>query len=294
MDRVLGPLSGRSTGSVLALALLLVVGFGLVGYVAPDYSLSILYLIPIALVTATLGLQAGVAMSAASAVAMLVGETRTIFARQDPLFPWWYTAIHFVCFLLFAFLLVVLRQELKAEESLARQDPTTGAANRRAFFDLVGRELERTRRYGQTFSLALLDLDNFKAINDAFGHETGDDLLRAMVQLLRNQLRTVDTVARLGGDEFGILLPETPAEGAAAVLEKVRQEFDETMQARKWPVTFSCGAVAFGAATPSVSHAIRTADDLMYVAKRAGKDQVRVETWAVGEGTEVRGLRTEA
>jgi diguanylate cyclase (GGDEF)-like protein len=293
MNRVLSTLSRRSSWSVLALALGLVLVFGSVGYLAPDYSLSILYLIPIALTTGPLGLRAGVLVSFASALAMLAAETQTVFARYDPVFPWWYTAIHLVFFVVFAFLLFLLRQELQAEEFLAREDPTTGAANRRAFFDLVGTELERSRRYGKQFSLALLDLDNFKSINDEFGHEAGDELLRAVVQLLRAQLRTVDTVARLGGDEFGILLPETPADGAEAVLEKVRVEFDEMMVARKWRVTFSCGAVAFGSAPPNVSHAIRTADDLMYVAKRAGKDQVKVQTWGSEQIPEERSLKTD-
>lgn len=97
----------------------------------------------------------------------------------------------------------------------------TGVANTRAFKELAATELERARRYGRTFTLATLDLDNFKAVNDTLGHATGDRLIHDVGQAIRHRLRRVDIVARIGGDEFVVVLPETGAAAAAIALAHV-------------------------------------------------------------------------
>src|SRR6185312_6159583 len=105
---------------------------------------------------------------------------------------------------------------------LARIDALTGVANGRTFYDLARVELCRFQRTGRPFTVAYLDLDNFKQVNDRLGHPAGDDLLRRVAQVLRDNTRVLDVPARLGGDEFALLLPETDAEDALPVLSKLR------------------------------------------------------------------------
>ncbi|HRI52198.1 MAG TPA: GGDEF domain-containing protein [Pseudomonadota bacterium] len=122
-----------------------------------------------------------------------------------------------------------MRAAYERERRLALTDPLTGASNRRFFVEFAQREIERLRRYGLPFSLCYLDLDNFKDVNDQYGHSTGDDLLRQLVQALASQVRASDLVARMGGDEFALLLPQTDAAGALAAVSKLRDAIDETM-----------------------------------------------------------------
>jgi diguanylate cyclase (GGDEF)-like protein len=121
-----------------------------------------------------------------------------------------------------------------------------------------------------------LDLDNFKRVNDTLGHAVGDELLACVADLLRRTLRASDTVGRLGGDEFALLLPETTAPAADALLQKLRGVLMDTMRAKQWPVTFSMGAAAFLDNPASVEEMIRTADELMYSVKKSGKNRISV------------------
>lgn len=119
-----------------------------------------------------------------------------------------------------------VQQQLEAalikEQELARIDPLTHVSNRRAFYELAEIEIVRARRNGCPLSVAYMDVDNFKFVNDDLGHATGDLVLVTIASTLRSELRASDIVARLGGDEFAILLPETDAESAQAVLDKLR------------------------------------------------------------------------
>jgi diguanylate cyclase (GGDEF)-like protein len=123
--------------------------------------------------------------------------------------------------------------------------------------------------------VAYLDLDNFKEVNDRFGHSRGDSLLRLVAATIRTNLRKTDMVARLGGDEFALLLPETGYEPAAAVLRKIHQLLLGKMQRCGYPVTCSIGAVTFLRPAESVEELIKRADACMYAAKRGGKDRMK-------------------
>ena len=279
MNRILGSLSRQSKAIVLGVAVLLVALIGIINGLAPDYSLSIFYLIPIALVAGPVGLRASLAISALATIPLFISETQSSRAAAEPLLPMWNTAVHFAFFVISSYLLAAVRREMKREEVLARQDPTTGAPNRRAFFERLTAEVERARRYQGTFALGVLDLDNFKSVNDRYGHAAGDELLRRLVAGLQTRLRTVDAVARLGGDEFAVILPETPLEGTRAVFEKLLSDFHLEMERAGWPVTFSAGVAVFESAPASAEEALRYADQLMYTIKRAGKGGVVAEPW---------------
>jgi len=278
MNPVLAELDRVPSPVLLVAALAITALIAAFGYLQPDWSLSVLYLLPISLVAGPLGLRAALIVSVASAGGMAVGEFRGTMARVDPLHPWWDTTVHFAFFAITSALLVGMRRELAREERLARVDPTTGAANRRAFFEAVEAEIARAARYGKPLTVGVLDLDKFKSVNDSLGHAAGDEALRTVVAVLRRDLRTVDTVARLGGDEFGLLLPETAEEGATFALGKLQEGFAEAMRRGGWPLNFSAGVIVYTEPPASVTEALKAADELMYRAKRTGKGGIVTAT----------------
>jgi diguanylate cyclase (GGDEF)-like protein len=169
-----------------------------------------------------------------------------------------------------------LKVLLAKEHDLARIDPLTTVPNRRAFYEALEKERVRTIRYRRPCTLAYLDLDNFKKVNDSLGHAVGDELLVEVAAGLRSNLRVTDYVGRLGGDEFAILLPETDATAAKLVLHKLRLRLLEQMKTHNWKVTFSIGAATFLDPPASLDVMIRLADETMYAIKAQGKNNVSV------------------
>lgn len=140
-------------------------------------------------------------------------------------------------------------------------------------------ELDRFQRYGRAFSLAYLDLDNFKTVNDRWGHAVGDEVLRLIAKFIQRHIRRTDVLVRLGGDEFTLLLPETDAQMARAVCGKIQAGLAAEMRARQWPVTMSIGVLTCQAPPPSVDVLVSRADELMYTAKRGGKNCIQCATY---------------
>jgi diguanylate cyclase (GGDEF)-like protein len=167
-----------------------------------------------------------------------------------------------------------LESALRREQDLARSDPLTGIANRRALNEHLEREIARARRHSRPLTVAYIDLDDFKRVNDRLGHDVGDCLLREVATALTRVIRAGDVLARVGGDEFAVVLPETDLEGARPVLEKLRQVISETRQDDHGPVTASIGAATLARTVRSPSELVRDTDELMYVAKHSGKDAV--------------------
>ncbi len=167
-----------------------------------------------------------------------------------------------------------MRLDLAEQARLALTDHLTGAANSRSFHEIAGREIERQKRFGRPLSIAYLDLDNFKAVNDTHGHETGGALLRGVAAVLKANTRATDVVARLGGDEFAVLFPETDEAAARAAAEKLRAALQEWMRGGGHLVTVSIGVATFAAPPAGVKEMVTLADELMYNAKRGGKNRV--------------------
>ena len=161
----------------------------------------------------------------------------------------------------------------------ALTDELTGLVNRRGFIDALDTEIARTDRLGDTLSVLVADLDNFKRINDRFGHPAGDEALRTFADLLRGQVRAIDTAARLGGEEFGILLPGTDLAGAGMVGERIREHLVERMILHENlggnGLTASIGVVQYHSG--SHDDLLRRADAALYRAKAQGKNRVVVE-----------------
>ena len=155
-----------------------------------------------------------------------------------------------------------------------RLDPVTGALNRGGFIEVLEDESKRARRYLHPLTVAYVDLDDFKLVNDLLGHEAGNSCLQAVVRTMQDTLREVDFVARIGGDEFALLLSETKAEDVRGVFDKLRTALLEAMQAKNWRVTFSIGAVTFGEPLGDPIEMMAKADELMYSVKLSGKNHI--------------------
>jgi len=156
----------------------------------------------------------------------------------------------------------------------AATDHLTGLANRRALHDALKREVARGIRYGQPVSVVLVEVDNFKRINDGHGHLRGDAVLRCVGRLLRGICREMDFAARFGGDEFVLMLPNTPKSGALRVLERLRRRAPEMGRRFGVPLTTSAGIATLPQDGLTADALIEAADQAMYRAKRLGGNRV--------------------
>jgi len=169
------------------------------------------------------------------------------------------------------------RQVRLSEE--ARRDDLTGLYNRRAFNDFFRAEAGRVRRYGGLLALVLLDLDHFKRVNDAHGHDAGDEVLRDFARVLRESCREVDVPARYGGEEFAVLMPAAGTRAARLLAERVRRDFGAIKfreDGERFGVTVSAGVCKWTRSVNSPRAMLRRADAALYAAKHAGRDRVRV------------------
>jgi diguanylate cyclase (GGDEF)-like protein/putative nucleotidyltransferase with HDIG domain len=156
-------------------------------------------------------------------------------------------------------------------------DALTSVGSRKLLEDKLQTEFARSQRYKRTFSLAIIDLDNFKTINDVLGHAAGDEALKKVAKCMKKQKRTTDILTRYGGDEFVLLMPETKAKDAALLLERVRKKAQRIELMEKLPMTVSCGiAQSSSKAEDSSRQLLRRADLALYQAKSAGRNCVKV------------------
>ncbi|MGZ6206845.1 MAG: GGDEF domain-containing protein [Syntrophales bacterium] len=258
-----------------------VVFVGVIDYLAGyEIELAIFYLIPIAFVTWLAGKRSGTLISIVSTIIIFLADMLAGKVFSHPLIGSWNTLATLGIFLIIVFSLSSLKNALKEEQMSARTDSLTGVANSGYFKLLTDLEVERCRRYNSSFTFAYIDCDNFKFINDKFGHNTGDDLLILLAETVRENIRITDIVARLGGDEFGILLPETGKEQGQAVIVKIQKMLLEVMEENGWPVTVSIGAVTYLNAPTAADEVIKSADNLMYAVKSSGKNSLKHETYS--------------
>ena len=260
---------------IVAAAIAMVILIGTIDFITgAQVSVAPLYLLPIAVATWFVGLRTGLIFCGLSAVVRLQDFWLTTHRFSHPLIAYWNGLVELGFFIVVALILSRLRSTTEHWAILARTDPLTGVLNRRAFTETATREVARAERYHRSLSLAYLDIDDFKKVNDEGGHEDGDRLLVAVAETLARNLRSFDLVARYGGDEFVLLLPETGDKGAEIVLDKVMGALRSAVQGR-WPASFSIGAVTIDGPRTSLDRLIQQADKLVYAAKQEGKDCVR-------------------
>jgi two-component system cell cycle response regulator len=163
-------------------------------------------------------------------------------------------------------------------EQMVVSDPLTGLSNRRYLMDRLTQEMQRSDRHGEPLAFAMVDLDGFKPINDQFGHVIGDKVLRAVGSAISRSVRVSDVAARYGGDEFAIILPQTPAEGAMRVCERILRSISELQlqdeHGTPCKVTASLGLAYYPAEdVETPEDLVHSADGALYGAKRSGKNR---------------------
>jgi diguanylate cyclase (GGDEF)-like protein len=267
----------------MTLALFLCIGVGVLdGISGPDYSLVPFYLAPVILAAWFVGRREGYLLSCASTLAWLAAEMTGRHYNQFEFAMYWNDFMELLLFLLTALVVSALKGALEQANRMARTDHLTGLPNRRQFYEFVTGEMRRNHRYNQPFTVAYLDIDNFKTVNDSRGHAEGDNLLRQVATCIAATIRKTDTVARLGGDEFALLFPETDGETALTVAAKVRQQLKKDVEPC-WTISFSMGMVTYLKSPAAIDQVIGRADRLMYEVKEMSKDALRREV--VGEWT---------
>jgi diguanylate cyclase (GGDEF)-like protein len=242
------------------------------------FSFSIFYLLPIAYITWHNSRLQGILFSVLSAITWFNADYFARTLSPDLLVLAWNSALRLGFFLIVTFLLAALRQSLEREKKIARHDHLTNAWNRMAFYELCEIEIARARRYPKPLSIAYIDVDNFKRINDEKGHQAGDSVLREISSTITESIRKSDIFSRLGGDEFIILLPETDGKEAQILIQRIKNRLMMISESNDWPVTYSIGIVSFISAPVSVEEMIHSADTLMYTAKRTSKNRIVIRS----------------
>lgn len=256
------------------LGLVFTVLFGVLDIVTPiQYSFILLYIFPVALTTWFGGQVAGIIVSL-----FCTAFWTYTYTQVDMLSLIWNVLSTLIIFIVISIMLRKIRRMWENDIVLSRTDQLTGAMNRRAFDEIVEYEMLRLQRQNSPFSLAYLDLDNFKSVNDCFGHKRGDELLKAVVACISANLRRTDVVARIGGDEFTIFFPATDQHAVKFVMLKLKEQLRVLSEKNNWPTTFSIGVITCTDTQCDLDRLISLADKLMYEVKRAGKNDVQYLT----------------
>ena len=246
----------------------------------PDVHTTALFLFPISFAAWFLAPAAGWAGAILASAVLFVYETQH---HSDETAVVYLNAFHHIgMYSFFAFITSEVRALYKNEHDLSLHDPLTGLLNRRALAGALNVESRRLQRRHYPLTLAYIDIDDFKKVNDLLGHAAGDAYIRQIGQVLKNTVRATDFVARLGGDEFAILLPETGPTAAQLAISKVRENLLGLIQQSNPSVTVSIGAVTFETSADSPSEMIRVADEAMYEVKHTGKNRVTYKVFRAG------------
>jgi diguanylate cyclase (GGDEF)-like protein len=238
----------------------------------------LLYLPVIVLTAWYFRIPVAIGLSLLAAIVRLIGTSNLMAPAVI-----WSVCSWFSVYFLIVLLAVLLRRSIERERQLARTDTLTGLANRTALLERIEAELNRGRRKGSPLSVAYIDCDRFKQINDQHGHAVGDRVLQQTAVAMKKSTRNYDLVARPGGDEFVIVLPETAAEETRVVIGRIQDNLNGLMRENNWDVSFSIGAVTFLESPSSAEDAIRAADELMYAVKQAGKNSARFDVIGVAD-----------
>lgn len=228
------------------------------------------YIAPVSFFSWFVSIRSGIALSI-----ICVGVGFFVRLRGvSGLTAYWDAAVWLALYLTTTWLISQLKRLYEREYSLSRIDPLTRVENRRALFEAATRIKSLSDRHGFPVSIAYLDLDGFKQLNDQKGHQAGDKVLVQTAATIRKVLRPSDVIARIGGDEFAVLLPAADRETARRILSRVQIDFNRTMEASRLAVTLSIGWVSYSPPLSSVEEMLRNADKAMYAAKNRGKNRM--------------------
>jgi diguanylate cyclase (GGDEF)-like protein len=275
LPRIHTLLKKRNKPTALYAGLLLVALVGYLDYLTGfEISLSFLYLVPISLATWYVDRRAGYLVTFISISTWMLSNWGAGETYTQEIIRYWNAFTRLLVFILIIWLLQEFKRALAHERMLSQTDYLTGISNNREFYQQVDAELKRASRSKRPISLAYIDLDGFKQVNDRMGHRSGDALLRTVAQTFQSTIRRTDTAARLGGDEFAILLPNTGQAGARCIMQRLQAAFLKRMAESQSGVTLSAGVISFTCLPDSVDEMIHQADALMYKAKTGGKNEI--------------------
>lgn len=243
----------------------------LTGY---ELSLSLLYLLPVAVAGWYVGRGAGVAIAALAGLAWMVAGWSAGRHYSTIELAAWNTFVRFGFFVITSLLLSALRASQNELRRLARTDSLTGLWSRQGFEDRLQHDLAISLRHSTPITLVYIDVDDFKSINDRFGHAAGDEVLRTIGQVLRAAIRKADSAARMGGDEFALILPETDADGATQLVGKLADQLKAALVGHPQNASCSIGVVTMRQPGASTVDIVAAADAVMYQVKGAGKAHV--------------------
>ncbi|HET9912650.1 MAG TPA: GGDEF domain-containing protein [Anaerolineales bacterium] len=289
-DRILEILDHHSRLFWITTGITSIILLGIIDYLTGyEINFSLFYLAPIAAASWYADRRLGLTMSVLSSTSWLIAEMAAGQSYTRPAIHLWNTMIRFGFFVLVTYLLTELRRAHEVQRLLARTDYVSGAVNARHFNELLEVEIARAHRYQLPLTMAYIDVDDFKQVNDNFGHDTGDEVLHFIVSVLQSQLRNTDIVARMGGDEFALLLPMAGQPEAQAVIARLHADLTQQMRQKNWPVTFSIGAVTCLTAPPAAKGLIKMADEIMYVVKNSTKNSFRFLIYTDNQGQDDKG-----
>ncbi len=273
-------LERTSRSALLIGGLFAVICIGLLNYLTTwEMSLSVLYLFVVAGIAYHAGLAPGIIVALASVSCWTLAEGMTGMPYTRWYAPFWNSIVRLTTLMAIAFGLWFLKRQKLRIERMAHFDPLTGAMTRIFFNELAEIELRRATRYKHPFTVAYIDIDGFKGVNDRFGHQAGDQLLRLVARTIADNVRSTDCVVRMGGDEFVVLLVETDFHSAKTCLEKLQSQLLEAVKSDHVKVTFSVGAVTYESPPGSIQEMVGLADKRMYAVKKSGKNRIEHEVY---------------
>lgn len=272
-----GFLSSLSRSLLALLILALIFAIGTADYVTGyDLSVSLFYLAPIFIAAWYINRSAALGVSIACAAMWLVNSALTLPVREFPFVVlFWNAGVRLGFFVVVAALLASLHQAIDRERELARVDYLTRVKNDRSFYEQADIELRRAQRHHRPLSIAYLDVDDFKELNDRFGHNEGDRALQAVGIALSHCMRATDVVGRMGGDEFAILLPDTGETESVLAGKRLHECLTAELRDNGWSLTLSMGVVSCTTAPSEIAQLMKEVDALMYEVKRSGKNRVK-------------------
>lgn len=243
-------------------------------------SFSLFYLIPVGMTAWILGRKTGLMFSVLSAGIWLASNLLSGLVFSSLFVGIWNTLIRLGFFSVVAMLLSELRHALEEERLLTNTDILTGAMNRRSFNEIAERRMIVSEVNRKPYTLAYIDLDDFKDFNERRGNATGDMVLKTVADVLRKQIRQGDLLARLGDDEFAVLLSDTGQETAQGITQRLLGNLRERTEFHEWEITFSIGVLTFLTMPLSADQMVSMTKALMHEARADGRDAVRFSTYS--------------
>lgn len=280
MKTILSTLENRAPKTIRELSFFMIIALAIVQFgVGVNINIAPFYIFPLLFSSWYGSKKGGVFLAVFSVILLTIVEVIVSENSIDTFELILFATPYLIAYPLSVVLITNFRTVHQVEIVAADTDKLTGAHSVRSFYAELAGEILRSKRYGHVFSLAYIDIDNFKKINDSRGHSEGDKLLKEVANCLRESLRATDIIARLGGDEYACLFPVTNQEEVKAAFDKASGLLKEKMKKHEWKVSFSVGVISFENTPNDIKKTIEIADRLMYSVKNNNKGNIAYQVY---------------